>query len=100
MTERKDKKNKLEADLEEFVDAHFSHNSAKEFLVFRRESVDNYETIHLSVAYVDAKTEDEKIHQTELKLAQKALERGCKYVTNIDYCGPCIAATGLRRKLR
>ncbi len=80
----------------EFRRRRFSHNSAEEFLRFKGETIEDYIPIHLSAAYVDAETEDDRIHQTELKLAKEALDEGCRYVTNIDYCGPCIAATGLR----
>ena len=95
MTSRKEQ-NKLEAKLAEFREDNFSHNSAEEFLRFKRDSIVNYIPIYLSAAYVSGKEGDEKIYQTELKLAQKAIRTGCLYVTNIDYCGPCIAATGLR----
>lgn len=96
-------KSKLEKELEEALNTdpahyrkfHFSHNSAEEFLRFKGESPENYRPIHLSVVYVNAK-DDERICQTELKLAQKAIDKGCRYVTNIDYCGPCIAGTGLK----
>jgi len=38
------------------------------------------------------------LFKTEMKLAEEARKKGCRYVTNIDYCGPCIAAAGLRPK--
>mgnify|MGYP001589357275 FL=1 len=94
----KSKKSKLERELAEFRDSNFSHNSAEEFLRFKGDSPDNYTTIYLSAAYVEARDADKKIYETELKLAQTAREKGCRYVTNMDYCGPCIAATGLKPK--
>ncbi|SRR3989344_8465024 len=80
-----------------FRNNNFSHNSAEEFLRLKGESYESYAPIHLSVAYVKANNEDERILQTELKLAKEAIKQRCRYVTNIDYCVPCIAATGLRR---
>ena len=92
------KQSKLEAELAEFREVCFSHNSAEEFL-FKRESIESYCPIHLSAAYIAAKNDDdERIYQTELKLARKAIEKGCRYVTNLDYCINCIAGTGLLKK--
>lgn len=87
---------KLERELSEFRDKNFSHNSAEEFLRFNGENPSNFESVHLSAAYVKAENDDDKIYKTELKLAQKAMEKRCRYVTNMDYCSNCIAATGLK----
>jgi len=70
----------------------------EEFLKFKGDSPNNYQPIYLSAAYAAMKNEDEKISQTELKLARKAVEKGCRYVTNLDYCLNCIAGTGLVKK--
>jgi len=94
----KNKQNELEVKLAEFRDINFSHNSAEEFLKFKGDSPNNYQPIYLSAAYAAMKNEDEKISQTELKLARKAVEKGCRYVTNLDYCLNCIAGTGLVKK--
>ena len=86
----------IEFILEKFRENNFSHNSAEEFLRLRGENISNFRSVHLSTSYVNAESEDERIYKTEIKLAGKAIERGCMYVTNIDYCVPCIAATGLK----
>jgi hypothetical protein len=88
---------KLE-DLDKFRRDNFSHNSYRELLEKRGEFPEDFRDIFLSVAYINSEDEDKRIHGTELKLAEKAMKEGCEYVTNIDYCGPCIAATGLIRK--
>ena len=74
-----------------FKEENMSHNSAEEFFSNRGDSIENYRDIFLSVEYLDVPN---KIHETELKLAETAIQKGCKGVTNIDYCQPCIAATG------
>jgi len=90
------KRRKLEAKLAEYRDTHFSHNSAEEFLRSKGDSPRNYEQVHLSVAYVKMNNDEERLELTELRLAMKAIEKECEYVTNIDYCTNCIAGTGLR----
>src|SRR3989344_3710398 len=99
LTIEREELNRLERELAEFRDSNFSHNSAEEFLRFKRESIESYCPIHLSAAYIAAKNDDdERIYQTELKSARKAIEKGCRYVTNLDYCINCIAGTGLLKK--
>ena len=92
------KQSKLEAELAEFREVRFSHNSAEEFFRAKGIPLSNYDSIYLSVAYVDVDDADKKLYKTELKLADVAIKRNCKYVTNIDYCTNCIAGTGLRLK--
>jgi len=74
-----------------------SHNSAEEFLSNMGKNVSDYTQIFLSVPYTD-KPHKDYIYKTELNLAKTAMEKGCKYVSNIDYCQPVIAATGLKPK--
>jgi len=98
MTERKGIKLISKEELEKFRENCFTHNDIGWLLDRREEDPSKFIDIHLSVAYINAKTDDEKIYRTELRLAKRAMEKGCEYVTNIDYCGPCIAATGAKRK--
>jgi len=78
----------LDKEIAKFREENMSHNSAEEFLSNRGDSIENYRDIFLSVEYL------KDTFETELKLAKTAIRKGCKYVTNIDYCQPVIAATG------
>ena len=78
----------LDKEIAKFREENMSHNSAEEFFSNRGDSVENYRDVFLSVAYLKTTFE------TELKLAETAMGKGCKYTTNIDYCQRVIAATG------
>ncbi len=86
-----------QSDLENFVMFNFSHNSAEEFFGSIGVNMGMYRPIHLTAPYVGPEDEG-RIHRTELSLARVALQTGCGYVTNIDYCEPCIAATGWKKR--
>ncbi len=96
--ENEDKVGKLEGklDIGKFIDTCFSHMSAEEFLRLKRDEISKYNPIHLDAVYTDLNHTDETIRATKIKLANDALNKGCVYVTNLDYAGPCIVATGLK----
>ena len=74
----------------------FSHTSAEELFAERGITMGNYDSEHISVQYVCKG--DNEIELTERKLADEAICRNYKFVTNRDYCGPCIAARGWKSK--
>ena len=94
------KLSKLEDELEgdphlvDFLDKRFSHNGMNEYFETIGISVNNYRPTHISVAYVEHKDEDKRLHLTELKLVREASRKGCSFVTNADYIRLGIAATG------
>jgi hypothetical protein len=88
----------IRIDPERFREERMSHNGIEEFFRQIGQDPNRFQPIHLSVAYVHATDDDTRIRETELNLARTAMARGCEYVTNIDYCGPCIAATGQKLK--
>jgi len=71
-----------------------SHTSAEEFLSHRGEEISNYTDIFLSVPYT--KSNKDYVYQTELNLARTAIEKGCKFVSDMDYTRVGIVATGLK----
>ena len=72
-----------------------SHLDSDEFFANRGEPKRNYTDILLSVE----KDKEKSVYITELKLARAAMEAGCKFVTNIDYCLRVIAATGWKSRI-
>lgn len=91
----------IDEEVIKFREENMSHNSADEFLSNLGKNVENvsgdYIQIFLSVVYTN-KSDKDYVYKTELNLAKMAMEKGCEYVTNIDYCQPVIAATGLKPK--
>ena len=93
------KNSQFAEDVRNFRENSMTHVGADEFFSRRGIDMKHYKDIHLSVEYEAAQDDRTKIEYTELSLAREAkLNRGCSFVTNIDYCGPCIAATGWIKK--
>ena len=79
---------------ERYREERFTHNSPEELFKELNLTPRHLSQRHISRAYVKNDDDNEKIRLTELELAAEAIAKGYECVTNIDYCGPCIAATG------
>lgn len=71
---------------EEFVATRMSHNGYKEYFDSIGVNPNDYKPTHLSIPHFEKTPSSEFSYHAELTLAQNAIEKGCKYVTNLDYC--------------
>ena len=86
--------------LERYVKENMTHNDFDWFLRKKGENPSEYDDpIDLFAAYADIKDVDERVHQTKLKLAEKAIREGCYGVSNIDLAGLGIQASGIVKKV-
>lgn len=86
--------------LETYRRYNFTHDDSEKFLEEKGENPSDYVSIFLSVAWKNKVKDDERLYETELKLASSAIKESCSVVSNIDYCGPCIVAKGLIKKIK
>lgn len=70
---------------EEFVASRMSHNSAEEFFSTIGVDIASYIPTHLSITHIEP-INDNFSNNAELKLAKRAIGKGCEYATNLDYC--------------
>ena len=85
---------------EEYRKKYFSHKSGEEFFRITRRDIKKFVPRHMSRAYYNSSNSGEDLLRTEIRLAEEAIREEYECVTDIDYCGPCIAATGWSRNLK
>jgi len=90
---RENEESKIERELAKFVSNNFRNNSTEESSGLN-DINSEYKFIELKIGYVAAKLGENRIHETKLKLAQKAINKGCRYVRDIKYNSHSITAIG------
>ncbi len=68
----------------DFSKANLSHIDKNEFLRRMGENPDDYSDIKIHINYQGVPDED-YVGNAEIKLSKRAIKKGCKYITNINY---------------
>jgi len=71
---------------DEFQRTRISHNGADEFFTTINVDRSDYKPTHISITHIEKPVTEEFSYHAELALSKRAVELGCEYATNLDYC--------------